>query len=74
MVPIMVYDFRMKLPTSVIAQMLDVTDRRVRDIAKELGIKPQRLGQTLLFTRAQVQRMKARKTKAGPPKKKGKKR
>ncbi len=64
-------DFRMKLTTSTIAIMLDVSDRRVRQIAKALKLKPERLGQTLLFTRAQVQKMQARKTKAGP--RKGKK-
>ena len=61
-------DFRMKMTTQMVATMFNVSERRVRQIAKERGVKPQRLGQMLLFTKTQVERMRTRKTKPGPRK------
>lgn len=68
----MVYKFRMDLTTRTIAALLGVTDRRVRDIAKELRLKPARVGATMLFSESDLNKMKQRNTKPGvKPKRNG---
>lgn len=67
----MSYNAEMGLTTQTIAVQLDVTPKRVREIAHLMGIKPMWIGQTMLFTPAQVRKMRDRDTKRGPkPKRK----
>jgi hypothetical protein len=45
-----------------------VTERRVRQLAIELGIQPERIGTALFWTPADVKQMGKRKTQRGPVK------
>lgn len=64
----MIYNATMKLTTRMIATMLDVTEYRVRQIAKEMNLKPEQHGRMYFFSKAQVRRMQNRNTKPGPKK------
>ncbi len=58
----------MEITVNTIADVLGVTDRRVREIIKELKIQPKWIGRSMVFNRAQVRRMAKRNTKPGPKK------
>jgi hypothetical protein len=68
----MAYNSEVLLTTKVIADMLNVTPQRVRDIAREMTIKPSWIGPTMVFTFKQLGKMKDRETVRG--RKKSKKR
>jgi hypothetical protein len=58
-----------RLTTAEVAAALNVTERRVRQLALELGIKPERIGKALFWKPDDIRRMKKRKTQRGPAKK-----
>jgi hypothetical protein len=57
-----------RLTTTEAAAALKVTERRVRQLAAELGIEPERIGKALFWTPQQVKQMTKRKTRRGPEK------
>ena len=57
-----------RMTTAEVAAALKVTERRVRQLATELGIQPERIGTALFWTPADVKQMSKRKTQRGPVK------
>lgn len=57
-----------RLTTAEVAASLNITERRVRQLAAELGIEPERIGKALFWTPADVKQMSKRKTQRGPQK------
>jgi hypothetical protein len=57
-----------RMTTAEVAAALKVTERRVRQLAIELGIQPERIGTALFWTPADVKQMGKRKTQRGPVK------
>lgn len=57
-----------RLTTAEVAALLNITERRVRQLATELGIQPERIGTALFWTPADVKQMSKRKTQRGPVK------
>ena len=57
----------MSLTVSMIAERLDVTPKRVREIAKNLKLKPSWIGPIMTFTPAQFAKMQNRRTDVGRP-------
>lgn len=53
----------------VAAALKGISEQRVRQIAAELGLEPERIGKALFWTAADLRRMKRRKTRRGPEKK-----
>ncbi len=68
----MSYNLDVPLTTRMIADSLGVTPKRVREIARQLKLKPSWIGPIMSFTPLQLQKMKDRNTTTGP-KKNGKK-
>jgi hypothetical protein len=62
----MSYNLEMPLTTRMIADRLGVTPKRVREIARELRIKPSWIGPIMSFTPMQLQKMIERNTVTGP--------
>ncbi len=62
----MSYNTEVSLTTQMIAHSLGLTQKRVREIAKQLRIKPSWIGRAMTFTPMQFQKMKDRNTKTGP--------
>ncbi len=62
----MSYNPEVPLTTRMIADRLGVTPKRVREIARELKIKPSWIGPIMSFTPAQLQKMIDRNTVTGP--------
>lgn len=54
------------ITTAEAAAALNVTERRVRQLAQELEPEPKRLGRQYVFTPAQIRAMEKRKTQRGP--------
>lgn len=61
------------ITSEVAANALGITVQRVRQLAKELGIEPQRIGNALIFSKADLKKMRTRNTSVGRPKKASKK-
>lgn len=60
----------MKIITSTQAAVaLGVSERRIRQLVAELSLTPQRVGRLLIFTPADLRKMKARRTTRGVVKK-----
>ncbi len=53
----------------VAATMLDVSERRVQQLIKELNIEPQRIGKTAILSDADMKKLAKRKTTPGKAKK-----
>ena len=68
----MSYNIDVPLTTRMVADSLGVTPKRVREIAKQMKIKPSWIGPIMNFTPLQVQKMRDRNTTRGPKPKKGK--
>jgi len=51
----------------MIADRLGVTPKRVREIAKQLKIKPSWMGPIMIFTPMQLEKMRNRRTDVGRP-------
>lgn len=49
-----------------LAVLLNVSKRRVQQLAKELNLQPRRAGNVQVFTNAQYRKMVLRNTKPGP--------
>lgn len=58
-----------RLTTAEVAAALNVTERRVRQLAAELDIEPERIGKALFWKPDDQRRMSKRKTQRGPAKK-----
>lgn len=61
----------MAITTAEAAAMLGTSERRVRQLANEMGIE--KFGNQYLITEKHLKKMQARKTQRGPEIKKGKK-
>ncbi|HXG94120.1 MAG TPA: helix-turn-helix domain-containing protein [Blastocatellia bacterium] len=61
----------MAITTAEAAEMLGTSERRVRQLAEELGVE--KFGKQYLITDKDLKRMQARKTQRGPEKKVSKK-
>jgi hypothetical protein len=57
-----------RITTAEAAAALNITERRVRQLAAELGIEPERIGKAIFFSPADIKLMKKRKTQRGPTK------
>lgn len=64
----MSYTLEVSLTTRMIADRLGVTPKRVREIAKQLKIKPSWMGPIMTFTPMQLEKMRNRNTASGRPK------
>lgn len=63
----MSYTADVSLTVSMIAERLSLTPKRVREIAKNLKLKPSWIGPLMTFTPMQFQKMRDRNTSAGRP-------
>ena len=63
---------RIKTPETV-GDALGITPQRVRQILRELGIEPQRIGKAIVLSDSDVLKIERRNTQRGPRKKGGKK-
>lgn len=50
------------------AEMLGITHQRVRQLVRELGLSLEKVGNTRIFTAADVRKMAARSVRRGPQK------
>lgn len=63
----MTYISGMEMTTRMIADKLGISQKRVREIAKNMKIKPSWIGPTMVFSPKQYLKIKDRNTDVGRP-------